>query len=140
MIRQQQTGHVPPGQGKTSTHSRNARRKLKRQYDKQNKLIEKNRSNAVAETSANSVPLGDRRPRDDSDRSNGESQLWDSGVLGKNNGVGPTTGAFEVDEAFASTSLWNKNKKNGFKRVMSGKIPQKIIFDENGAEVRNYFS
>ncbi|KAL5530224.1 hypothetical protein ACEPAF_6481 [Sanghuangporus sanghuang] len=112
------TNHVPPG--KPSTHSRNARRRMKRMYEKQQKELEQATARALPMDSANAVPLGIKSnavPESKTDSTGDEQDI-------------PTTPPVEQGPYIDSmiTSLRNKNKKKGFKQSMVGVAPQRMVF------------
>ncbi|KIP10560.1 hypothetical protein PHLGIDRAFT_219210 [Phlebiopsis gigantea 11061_1 CR5-6] len=94
--------HVPPGQGKAATQSRNARRRRKKMYE---------RLPLPAEPlSVNETPLGPRqtaRPESPQPR--------------------PATVA-NAAPVVMMASLSNKNKRKGFKQAMANSLPPKIVF------------
>ncbi|CAA7269203.1 unnamed protein product [Cyclocybe aegerita] len=147
------TVHVPPGQGKATTHSRNERRKKKREFEKLALAPPK----GLSET--NTIPLGtstvqkdgsppsssaqDRRDLDgpapdvagtlnNAFQSNASGPQYEQqpqeSQLNDNSEAAPTSGYITLDQV-AMGSLRNKNKKKGFKLSMNAPIPQKIIFN-----------
>ncbi|TDL14653.1 hypothetical protein BD410DRAFT_902954, partial [Rickenella mellea] len=111
--------HVPPGHGKSSTHSRNARRKLKRQALREQSL---NTGQFVSNSSANAVPVGVRTRGDASTGDDVTEKIAVNADVGASAATPISTG-----QSIAST-LKNKNKKNGFKRTMSTATAQHIVF------------
>ncbi|KAI0029686.1 hypothetical protein K488DRAFT_88503 [Vararia minispora EC-137] len=97
--------HVPPGQGKSSTHSRNLRRRKKRLYDRQAASLP---SMPLTVPSVNFTPLGQPQMQIPPGR--------------------PTTGS--TGDMPDMMSLSNKNKRRGFKKAMADFVPQHITFDE----------
>ncbi|KAL5508059.1 hypothetical protein ACEPAH_5677 [Sanghuangporus vaninii] len=117
------TNYVPSGQGKPSTHSRNARRRMKRMYEKQQKELERATARALPMDSVNAVPLGvmsNAVPETKTDSTGDEQDI-------------PITPAVEQSPYIDSTitSLRNKNKKKGFKQSMVGVTPQRMVFTHN---------
>ncbi|KAJ3508449.1 hypothetical protein NLJ89_g5749 [Agrocybe chaxingu] len=147
------TAHVPPGQGKATTHSRNKRRKKKREFEK----LALTPPKGLSET--NTIPLGtstaqkggsspsssaqDRRHRDgpapdvagalnNAFQSNAsgpqyEQQPQGSRLAGHSEAT-PASVYITLDQVAMGT-LRNKNKKKGFKLSMNAPIPQKIVFN-----------
>ncbi|KAA1465884.1 hypothetical protein DENSPDRAFT_830570 [Dentipellis sp. KUC8613] len=110
--------HIPPGFGKPQTHSRNLRRRKKRQYEREAPPdVLSSKVSAV-----NATPLGE---------------------AGASQAVVPHSGA-GTDEAaqpaIAMMALSNKNKRKGFKRAMAGQIPQRIVFDKDGQSTQLAFA
>ncbi|KAF8590267.1 hypothetical protein K439DRAFT_174719 [Ramaria rubella] len=99
---------VPPGQGKASTHSRNKRRKIKRQF-------------TAVQTSFNGISKhsgGDHDPAT-------PMETEGNRVMDLSGQPPLSTSEFRI----TCSSLGNKNKSKGFKKSMESAIPQKITFD-----------
>lgn len=125
---------VPPGHGKQSTRNRNARRRLKRLYEKEKSQVELLASKALSNGSANATPLGVRQSNptitDSSTSCDTTVTLHqDAQVVSEHpdNFVAEVVPAFDANLA---STLRNKNKKKGFKRSMTGLVPSKIVFED----------
>lgn len=123
---------MPPGKGRQSTHNRNARRRLKRLYEKERAEGEYLAARSIAGDSANAIPLGTQRS------SAAVSQLEQSIVADSELHPKPTasnlvSGLATVESEQIASTLKNKNKKKGFRRDMSAITPQRIVFS-TGAE------
>ncbi|KAL5487853.1 hypothetical protein ACEPAI_5961 [Sanghuangporus weigelae] len=114
------TNHVPPGQGKPSTHSRNARRRMKRMYEKQQKELEQATVRALLMDSVNAVPLGAKSNTVLETKTDSTGDEQDIPI------TPPVEQGPYIDSMI--TSLRNKNKKKGFKQSMVGVAPQRMVF------------
>ncbi|KAI0751669.1 hypothetical protein C8Q80DRAFT_1268869 [Daedaleopsis nitida] len=119
---------VPPGLGKSSTHSRNIRRRRKKMYERLTMTVEP--------ASVNDIPLGSRattlEPRTlsqidvsthapaalESQKGKGEEKAQDENNLPE-------------PPLFMMASLQNKNKRRGFKDALTRGVPAKITFPES---------
>jgi hypothetical protein len=161
---------IPPGHGKPSTHSRNRRRKKKRDYQKIAKAVPletlTEASTAPKSLSeANSVPVGPSRlpnvepvliplslsplarssvvPLSNSSTSGALSiQDYVSTQREAQDATSNTNYVYITPDQVVMGSLRNKNKKKGFKHSMAGPIPRKIVFtdDERQRESNNLTS
>ena len=116
---------VPPGQGKTSTRNRNARRRAKRIHDKLQDIQEQIAEAAVPSGSANAIPLGPR-PTESNNNTTRTTVQTEHVQVQQGGFVSPDKGKEGV------STLKNKNKKKGFKKAMEGIIPEKIVFTATG--------
>ncbi|KAF9448166.1 hypothetical protein P691DRAFT_760171 [Macrolepiota fuliginosa MF-IS2] len=138
---------VPPGQGKSTTHARNLRRKRLRVVQ-----AEARTATVLGQTQAtqalpslprsvsqtNATPLGYRAVS--------QRPTVDNGG-GKEQGVGPEidvdadvqlpVGEVEPEEKreVMMASLGNKNKKKGYKQFLMAPVPKKIVFAEGEGEM-----
>ena len=112
-----QTDFVPPGFGKPATHSRNVRRRRKRMFERLAATVEP--------ASVNEIPLGTRAQTAVPTPSPAPSQpsAQSSTALVKKSATQDSR-----PPVFMMSTLQNKNKKKGFKKMMSSTIPAKIIF------------
>jgi hypothetical protein len=116
--------HVPPGQGKASTRSRNLRRRQRKTLLKVSQTDDKTNEN---ENSSASMELLDARVP--GDRS-GNAQKTDS-VPGHNTSAASTVPEISPPVMMASLQTKNKNKRN--RGPSSGiPIPRKIVFSQEG--------
>ncbi|OCF37736.1 hypothetical protein I316_00863 [Kwoniella heveanensis BCC8398] len=99
--------HVPPGQGKTATQNRNARRRLARQYKKQ--AVQ----NAVATTATAAK------------QKNAVGRM--SGILSEGS-ASPIATTAATSELPIPRSTANRNKKRGFLEDMKAKRGTKTVF------------
>ncbi|KAI0057745.1 hypothetical protein BV25DRAFT_1970353 [Artomyces pyxidatus] len=97
------TPHVPPGHGKPQTQSRNLRRRLKRQHERDAAIL-------GPSASANATPLGTKH---------------------QNPPKTASAPPKEAEPSIAMMSLSNKNKRRGFKRAMAGQLPTRIAFSDD---------
>ncbi|KAL5527579.1 hypothetical protein ACEPAG_6380 [Sanghuangporus baumii] len=114
------TNHVRPGQGKPSTHSRNARRRMKRMYEKQQKELEQATVRALPMDSVNAVPLGVQSNAVPETKTDSTGDEQDISI------TPPVEQSPYLDSMI--TSLRNKNKKKGFKQSMVGVAPRRMVF------------
>ncbi|KJA18214.1 hypothetical protein HYPSUDRAFT_45548 [Hypholoma sublateritium FD-334 SS-4] len=111
--------HVPPGYGKPTTHSRNNRRRKRREHDKRPADIPLNALNATAAPPHVPVdPASVHLP---------PSPPAAAAPVQKTSRVDATP-VYITEEQVMMSSMRNKNKKKGFKLSMASPIPQKIIF------------
>ncbi|KAH8118299.1 hypothetical protein DFH11DRAFT_1566691 [Phellopilus nigrolimitatus] len=118
---------VPPGEGKSTTHSRNARRRVKRLYERNKAQTERSTSQILSNESPNAIPLGAKA-------TTGDSRTTHTAFLPPATESFLSTNNNDRAESMAIT-LKNKNKKKGFKKAMLGITAQRIVFpDENGVQ------
>ncbi|KAF7790775.1 hypothetical protein EIP86_001732 [Pleurotus ostreatoroseus] len=104
---------VPPGQGKTSTHNRNLRRRKKKQFERQ--------ASQTEPANPNDIPLGQKSSLQEASLIN--EAATSSAQVPANKPAHPT---------FMMASLSNKNKRKGFKQATASTLPKKIIFADSG--------
>lgn len=122
------TNHVPPGHGKPATQNRNARRRLKKQYDR---LAASGQLEGIDGT--NAIPLGQRRTAASASASveadAASSELHEETFTSTPGPVaGPSRSTNNAQPTFMMASLSNKNKRKGFKQAMASTLPKKIVF------------
>lgn len=114
------TTHVPPGYGKSSTHSRNLRRRLKRAHDRsqRNTLATFSASNGtpIRITTSLSQPPPDVEPH-----------LEPLNLIVHNE----TTAIEESQLMMLSLRQKNKNKKKNIRTPFSSPLPPKIVFENS---------
>ncbi|KAI0951819.1 hypothetical protein AcV7_007814 [Taiwanofungus camphoratus] len=110
---------VPPGLGKSCTHSRNLRRRRKRMYERL--------ALSTEPASVNAIPLGMRAR-------NVDSAHPETAMSSQNQSHSPSSPA-AAPPVFMMASLHNKNKKKGFKNALSSTVPAKIVFSTPDEDV-----
>ncbi|KAI0073396.1 hypothetical protein K474DRAFT_1710731 [Panus rudis PR-1116 ss-1] len=115
---------VPPGHGKSSTRSRNARRRRKKQYERLAQDTEP--------ANPNDVPLGTRKAASQPEEQEPEEPedqepATSSATPAPDPSSSVTQGGGSREIMMASLS--NKNKRRGFKNALSKPVPAKIVFD-----------
>ncbi|KZO93773.1 hypothetical protein CALVIDRAFT_566248 [Calocera viscosa TUFC12733] len=108
---------VPPGEGKPSTHSRNARRRKRKSLLKGADSTKDADSTPLAEEPPSPGPAARIRPE--------PSFTLPYDTPPPESSAGPSN---TIDLEVGS-GLTNRNKRKGFKKSMEGKTGQKIIFD-----------
>ena len=143
---------VPPGLGKPSTHSRNKRRRLKRDYKKEAMsatLSVDTPGPPKGSSHTNQLPLGQRKSKPGPSSLPNPTQRDREGpaadiayTLNHTSGMNAQCGdmlpknapnehisdSYIIPNQVMMGSLRNKNKKKGFKQSMANPIPQKIVF------------
>ncbi|KAG6890193.1 hypothetical protein C0992_002850 [Termitomyces sp. T32_za158] len=126
---------VPPGHGKSQTHSRNLRRRLKKKYDKAMLAQSADPASTPPKncSAANTISLGPKTQSTEADSSltptqRDEFMQADSRDAETERPTGVTTMNVDGGRIMMST-LRNKNKRKGFKQSMSAPLPLKIVFD-----------
>ncbi|KAI0352789.1 hypothetical protein OH77DRAFT_1459755 [Trametes cingulata] len=115
---------VPPGLGKPATHSRNLRRRRKKMYERLALTAEP--------ASVNEIPLGARAhtlepARTGSASTEPQTQAQEQARPREKDAEQQAQGE---TPAFMMASLQNKNKRRGFKNMLSQGVPPKIVFPD----------
>ncbi|VDB86775.1 unnamed protein product [Peniophora sp. CBMAI 1063] len=121
---QQTTPHIPPGHGKASTQSRNARRRKKREFER----VAQSAPIAGA-SAANSTPLGVHSHNTESAPPFASELPTATNGMDVDGTVYPDANSDQPD----MLSFSNKNKRRGFKRAMADIPPQRITFHDETA-------
>jgi len=133
------TTHVPPGYGKPATHSRNQRRRKRREMLKlvgEAPSPETQPPNGASDV--NSLPLGRKKIDKPQKQATQTISMQDNNeptealVLPGDQDQVASSGepVYMTPDQLMMGNLRNKNKKKGFKLSMANPIPQKIIFNE----------
>lgn len=109
-----------PGEGKSTTQSRNARRRRKKLAEKEAAEREAAATNALSDpNSANAIPLGVR----------GRDPVEEVALTRT---AQTSVSVTHVDtEQRVGLSLANKNKKRGFKKAMENIVPERVVFSNS---------
>ncbi|KAG8888471.1 hypothetical protein FRB98_007600 [Tulasnella sp. 332] len=123
--------HVPPGQGKQSTRERNRRRRLARQHQRAGAGIE-------ADAGGSNTNVDSIHPKYSTivsiDELNTSAEAPAQFSLPQ--AVTPPSGSKKDGGGggeLMMTSLKNSNKRKGFKDRQAGRHPERIVFDDSGA-------